>query len=523
MLTLSDNSGTTVVPGGCRAHNDNNDRHRQNIMTTQELETLLGRQRGNIIVNSTDGISKQAVRNWMTAQGCERDVVNGVTLDQMRAVVNDTSDEELRTALSAISAKGGAYVRCGDTDQPSPAAEPVTVQAPAPAAPAASLGMMDQVINGLIDARLAGHKPGVDRAEVEAIANAVMNGAQVDVNPASVESALDNRQSAIEAAMQSRLETALAPVQPMLDALANDATVNTSPRTPVISAVAAGNPLMTKLAPYYQPGKDVGVPVLVTSPPSFGKSYTIRELGKSYDVYLEHGCSDDMDEIATMQGTPSPDGEGGFAIADGVLAEAVRAAAEGKTTLVLLDEVLRWPETVQAWLLTFMTGFQHNGEKWYRLRTRHVVDGSWEVIECRAHYLHIVAAANLTMTMPVQAFWSRFWKIRVEFSKAYCETTAAAILNAKGITHSGKLAKTFANVMNESRVSVKQAKTAQPVDFRLLEFAAMTAPDPTEKSVGQRIAEGISDAVAVWDGDLGDTDTDSAALANGWANALRTL
>jgi len=474
-------------------------------MKTEQLETLLGAARGHIIFTaSRDGMQKKSVRDWLKAAGVQTDVVNGMTVGQMHDVLNDTSDAELVLAQSAISAKGGVFIHAGPHDN----------SAAAPEIPAPAAGGLEGALASVIQAQLAQHKPGLDRDAVAEICAEVFDASEVDV----------------QATVDARLAVALAPVQPVIDAMAADGKVNASPRTPVLAAIAGGNKIMAELAPYYRPGVDCGSNFLVCSPPSFGKSYTIRKLGTSYDAYFEHGCSTDMDEMSTLLGNPTPDSKGAFVVFDGVLAQAFRRASEGQKVLLLLDEVLRLPEVVQSWLLTILTGVETEAGRVYRLRTRHIVQstgevrGNLEVIECKCENLHFVAATNLTMTMPVQAFWSRWETLRIEFNKTDAAATATSILKAKGIDCArGRLATKFANVMSDSRQSVKKGTTAMPIDFRMLERAAMVAADPTEAAVGQQVAKRLSDNTALWDGDLGDTDSHSAETVAAWTNSLRSL
>lgn len=296
-------------------------------------------------------------------------------------------------------------------------------------------------------------------------------------------------------------------------ATAEGLTPQTRARLSIAASSPTENPILNKLAAYYTPGQESPANVLLTSPPSLGKSFATRQLGQGYDKYMEHGCSDDIDEVATLLGGPVPDGKGGFLMVDGVLTEAVRSASAGSTVLLLLDEVLRLSPRAQEWLLTFLTGVKTPTGRIYRLRTRRAMEnGNLEVIECETRNLHIVGATNLGLTAPVEAFWSRWETVRVDFSPALAQSTAAAILAAYGIEDKGgRLARVFSDVVAESRKLTAEGRLRFPVDFRLLERATQLAPDGNRKAVADWMAARLQDNTANWNVDTGDVDPDSTA------------
>jgi hypothetical protein len=295
----------------------------------------------------------------------------------------------------------------------------------------------------------------------------------------------------------------------------------------VMAAKASGNTMLDKLAPFYTAGVDrAPISVLLLSPPSFGKSFAIRLLGKLYDSYYEHGCSKDMAEIDTMLGSVQPDGRGGFMTVDGVMASAFRAASEGKNTLLFLDEVLRLNPIVQEWLLSIMVPHHTPSGRVYRLRTRRVEsDGSLEVIEAPAKHLAIVAGGNLDMTTPLEAFWSRWEKVRVEYSVALAETQGKAILDMYGVREPEKLIATFARVMDQSRATFAAGNLKYPVDFRILERACImvqtSGQDVTGRNVGTFAASRIVDSCAHWSVDTGNVDSGSKSACDGWVAMLK--
>lgn len=319
------------------------------------------------------------------------------------------------------------------------------------------------------------------------------------------------------------IETAHAPLKALLDGGKASVSVR-EPRVAISLASASGNIIVEQLTRYYTPGQDAPANVLVASPPSLGKSFAIRLLGQSYDRYLEHGCSDDMDEISTLLGSPIPDGNGGFLIVDGVLTEAMREAAAGRTVLFLLDEVLRLSPRAQEWLLTFLTGVKTPEGRVYRLRTRKALGGSLEMLQAPCANLHIVGATNLGVMSPVEAFWSRWETIRIDFSLATAKATGKAILASVGIPDpSDKLAVLWAAIVNESRKAVAENHLRFPVDFRILERAALLSPVASAGAVAEWASNRIADNVAEWNVDTGDAEGHSVATCVPWVTKLKTF
>lgn len=313
------------------------------------------------------------------------------------------------------------------------------------------------------------------------------------------------------------------------DAVGALATATPAVRARVRMAVTGktgGGPIADALAKFYTIGEDRAVNLLLASPPSLGKSYAVREFGRMYDAYLEHGCSDDMDEISTLLGSPVPDGRGGFVTVDGVITQATRLASEGKSVLLLLDEILRLPMKVQEWLLSFLTGRKRpDGSREYVLRTRRALpDGTLEVITCDASNLHIVAATNLGMIAPVEAFWDRWETVRFAFDPATVRHVSKAVLDAYGVTGAvDKLAAAWTACVTESRKEVAAGTLRFPASIRMLERAAAASTTPDAAAVGRLLASRLVDNLAHWSADLGDTDADSAKVCTKWADALSAL
>lgn len=288
-----------------------------------------------------------------------------------------------------------------------------------------------------------------------------------------------------------------------------------------IAQATSTNPIMAALQSRYVPGQEAPANALLTSPPSLGKSFTIREFAKQYDLYLEHGCTDDLDEIATLLGGPVPDGSG-FMMVDGVLTQAVRAGAQGQNVLLLLDEVLRLGERPQEWLLSFLTGVKTPKGRVYRLRTRKACGGVLEVIECPVERLHIVGAGNLGARHPQEAFWSRWDVVRFGFDAQTVQTVAASIAMSYGMDDPDAqvVASRFSLAVAATRGGIAANTLRYPLDMRALERACQLAPLVNAKEVLTHVAGRVSDLCAHWSIDLGETDPASADAVRGIATIL---
>jgi len=292
-------------------------------------------------------------------------------------------------------------------------------------------------------------------------------------------------------------------------------------RLPIIAA-AAGAPggALAALLPYYRPGQsNGGTVVCLTAPPSYGKSWAVRQLAESYTVFLEHPCTSDTDEAARMLGTLAPDGKGGFVTVDGSLTQAVRSAARGEPTLLFLDEIFRLSERVAETLLTFFV--PHAGE--YRLRTRRpAADGNgWEYLTCPVDNLHVVCAANLGPVPPLEALWSRLKVTRLQWSLAAATETAAAIIRAHGIDDAENgAARVYAQVLGESRAAFAAGTITAPLDFRHLERACRHADSPNRGSVMRWARTNAIDQIAAWHPDTGDIRAESEAVGKALVSKL---
>jgi len=307
-------------------------------------------------------------------------------------------------------------------------------------------------------------------------------------------------------------------MQPVMDILARMKSDPIVRGKVMVAAAASKNSIVDFLANYYQAGLPTPSLICLAAPPSIGKTFAFRQLGASYDSYLEHGCTDDIDEISTLLGSAAPDGKGGFVVFDGVLTQAVRAASEGKAVLLLLDEVFRLGKRPMDWLLTFLTGVKTPSGKVYRLRTRRVMaDGSLEVIECLAANLHLAAATNLGAKSPDQAFWDRWEHHRLPFDADSVKATTLSFAAHYAVTDPDVLATRFTAAVVTSRAAVADGSLKYPLSFRALENAAEFVSRRgavTADAVCQHIAATVADRCAAWGVDSGETDPASTTAVS---------
>jgi hypothetical protein len=377
-------------------------------------------------------------------------------------------------------------------------------------------------VTDAIRAAQAAHTAATDAHT--AAANAVTDTHAAAARAARAEAAAADALAAATAATAASAPAAalVSRIDAIEHALAGS-TPGTIARVTVATASTGSNPILATIAPLYAPGtNNGGTMACLISPPSFGKSHAVRLLGKTYDTYLEHGCSDDLDEISTLLGTVTPDGHGSFLTVDGVLVQAVRAAAAGENVLLFLDEIFRLSARAQEWMLTFLAPARGR----YTTRTRKALAcGALEVISAPMENLHIICAGNLGMMPPAEAFWSRLHKIRIPFNVATLETIAHQVLTSYGIRDTGKattarLAAAWAACMASTRAQVAAGGLAYPADIRLLERACRHAATADAPAVVAHLATSLPDALAAWDSDLGDAMPQSVTIAAETVKAL---
>lgn len=360
-----------------------------------------------------------------------------------------------------------------------PVAEPV-------AAPASSDGPSNEHLGRLLKEALGATGPDIDPEEVERIATAVAE------------------EVAGKVAEELRAETKEV-AEIVAKVKAGDSKINAQ----IAKTVAAtSNPVLERFARYY-PSSGECVRVALSSPPSFGKSRAAAQLGKSYDVFIEHNCGPVPEEFELLCGSIQPGSDGKFHPVDGPLAKAVRAAASGKRVLLFLDELWRLHKTAEDKVLAFL---EPQGPD-YVLRTNRVTsDGSFEELRAPLANLHILGAGNLNGKIPQEAFFSRWKHVRVDYDEKLAVTIAEQILDGYGVAKNagGKLAEVFANALTCARKAVVDGSITYAFDFRSLVNACKIAATTEETEVAKEVKDDLRDRCSAWCPDAGDTVKESA-------------
>lgn len=162
-----------------------------------------------------------------------------------------------------------------------------------------------------------------------------------------------------------------------------------------------------------------GVNFLLKAERGVGKTRFAQNLAKATSATLVEGACFDGMESRDFLGGYFPDGTGSFVWLDGPVAEAFRAAQDGKVVL-LLDELLRSKQ-----LSVLLTALSPTAEDTYRLRTERIISsvgglGTREVIECPRRNLTIIGTTNVGDEYDVDtldpAIEERFIPLTVEMS-----------------------------------------------------------------------------------------------------------
>jgi hypothetical protein len=314
---------------------------------------------------------------------------------------------------------------------------------------------------------------------------------------------------------------AFEPLADTLKDIAKTMASGGSSRLPIATAVASGSyPILDLVAPYYKAGSKLSTKMCISAPPSFGKSHSINMLGKSYDKFLEWGCSGDMDEWSMLLGSCTPKSEGGFIVVDGKLTEAVRAASKGSNTLLFLDEVFRMGDATMEAMLAFLEPqADASGEKVYRLTTKQNDAGVLETITCSTEKLHIICATNLSSAIPPEAFLDRFLIKHMRFDVNLIAGIAENVATEYGIAHPAELGRAYAESLGASRHMHGSGQLLKPLSIRDLVKACSHAERPHAISVAKWIGDN-TDSLCNWNSDTGDLIEDSVKGADALSKGL---
>lgn len=309
---------------------------------------------------------------------------------------------------------------------------------------------------------------------------------------------------------------ALAPLADTLQTIADAMTSSTNSRLPIATAVASGSsPLLKVLDPYYKAGVRSETPVCISAPPSYGKSYSINILGKSYDHCIQHGCAGDVDEWSRLLGKATVNPAGGFLIEDGLLVQAVRLASSGEKVLFFLDECFRMRDETMESLLTFLAPQSNKaGEKVYRIGTMQSKDGVIEQIECSMENLHIVTATNLSNVTPPEAFLDRFLIKHIQYDETMIANICEGIATSFGIDEPEVIAKAFAKGMSESRKRKTSGQLLRPLSVRDFNRGCTHTSSANPTGVVNWLSENAKDGMCQWESETGDLIKDSVDGAN---------
>jgi len=457
----------------------NQTKQRKSKMKTHPNHTALG-ERGAVAITTAN---RNHVRSWLSDLGVISSVYNALKLAQLNAAYNDLSDATVQNLLDSNKGRLASVISPG---LPVPPVDPD--------APDAATALADA-----IRAATASAAPPVDVAPIYDTIG------KLDDSIHTALAAQEDRLATVEATGDA--------IRDLADALKGDK--GGKARRATLVAKGSANPILKRFLPFYDPGQyNGGNLVSIESPAGFGKSHAVRELGESYDRFIEHGCSEDIEEISTLLGTVTPDGAGSFIVVDGLLTEAVRAGAAGETVLLLFDEHLRWSTRTQEFVLVTFTPVKlADGSEVFRLRTRRPDGGALEVIECPVENLHIIGASNLEARVPRGPYWDRWLHVRIDYDAELLQTVNQAILNGLGIPVSdGKLAERFTYLIGQTRKAAAAGQLQFPLSPRVLKRAALFAANGTEADAAKLASELAADHIQSWDADTGDRLEDGGVI-----------
>lgn len=326
--------------------------------------------------------------------------------------------------------------------------------------------------------------------------------------------------SVSEDEIQELIDEAVAPVRDSVNDLETFvAGLNTTMATPqgrsrVMNSVQRSkNVILDKVLNYYPTGGDC-TQCLVTSPPSYGKTFAIRKLGEQYDVFLKHSCAERETEEQVLIGGPQADASGQWKVQDGVLTEAIRNASQGKTVLLFLDEILRWKLELQDSLLDLLqSSVDNQGNEFHELRTPHMVNGQQEVLRCSTENLHIIGAGNREGNPITPAFDDRFHSVDVKYVESEYKEIVKSNLDSLGVKDVDAISDVYAGATTVSRRLYNEMRLRKPLTIRYLRRAVkmtyQSTGDAKADDVFLWMIQNMNDNHATWDARTGDQVPDS--------------
>lgn len=337
--------------------------------------------------------------------------------------------------------------------------------------------------------------------------------------------------SVSEEEIQELIDEAVAPVRDSVNDLETFvAGLNMTMATPqgrstVVNAVQRSkNVILDKILNYYPTGGTC-TQCLVTSPPSYGKTFAIRKLGEQYDVFLKHSCAERESEEQILIGGPQADASGQWKVQDGVLTEAIRHASQGKRVLLFLDEVMRWKLELQDSLLDLLqSSVDNQGNEFHELRTPHIVNGQQEVIRCSTDNLHIIGAGNREGNPITPAFDDRFHSVDVKYVESEYKEIARENLISKGVKDADAIVEVYAPATTAARKLYNEMRLRKPLSIRYLRRAVdmtyQNTGDAKADDVLQWMVQHLEDNHVTWDARTGDPVPDSIEACKDVASYL---
>lgn len=337
--------------------------------------------------------------------------------------------------------------------------------------------------------------------------------------------------SVSEDEIQELIDEAIAPVKDSVNDLETFvAGLNVTMATPqgrstvVNSVQRSKNVILDKILNYYPTGGTC-TQCLVTSPPSYGKTFAIRKLGEQYDVFLKHSCAERESEEQILIGGPQADASGQWKVQDGVLTEAIRHASQGKRVLLFLDEIMRWKLELQDSLLDLLqSSVDNQGNEFHELRTPHMVNGQQEVLRCSTDNLHIIGAGNREGNPITPAFDDRFHSVDVKYVESEYKEIARENLISKGVKDADAIAEVYAPATTAARKLYNEMRLRKPLSIRYLRRAVdmtyQNTGDTKPDDVLQWMAQHLEDNHVTWDARTGDPVPDSIEACKDVASYL---
>ena len=321
------------------------------------------------------------------------------------------------------------------------------------------------------------------------------------------------------------IRDSMGPLTKVLDALKS--TTATLPPRVIAAAKAAitGDRMLTAVLPFFVPGETQGNQIpCVASPPSFGKTFMSDEIANIYDSSFFHPFKDSLDEIDALVGALIPRSDGTFAVIDGPLVSAARAAMLGAKVLFVGDEVFNATKKTLEWMQSFLSPrvvMMSDGirRRCFVIQTKHSLeDGTFEVITAPEENLNFLFCGNLRSNPP-EALMSRCRLIRFDYEEKWAAETAVQRLHQ----YSGGLfdesyastiewAQKWASIMTGSRKLHSTMAVARPLCFRFLIGAVhhvCRQPDPSLAKLSEYVICWAPQQMAIQNSATQDTDADS--------------